>query len=329
MKLSDSTQAFLLDKKIAGFSPNTIRNYTLTLKRLGEYLDGDPELSDITTDDVRAFLDHLMTTRIKPRGIAKRPERQLSAKTIKNIHTVLSSLWTWAVNEGHADTHVPRQIDVPSPSPPAIEPFTYADIKALTSHLSYSRKWDTNPDTKTERPRKRQLRDRAILLTLLDTGIRATELCELTLKNIDLADGRAHVKSKGRLDRGEGKERIVRFSPTTSRAISRYLAERDVLDRRKQNIPVFVDRNERAIDRHYLAKHLKRLGKRAGVPDCYPHRFRHTFAITYLRNGGDIYTLQMLLGHTSLEMVRRYLAIARVDVEDAHRRASPVDNWRL
>lgn len=73
---------------------------------------------------------------------------------------------------------------------------------------------------------------------------------------------------------------------------------------------------------------LNTIGKNAGVEKVYPHRFRHTFAIQFLRNGGNVALLKELLGHESIEMVMRYAKIAEQDIANAPAH-SPADNWRL
>ena len=64
----------------------------------------------------------------------------------------------------------------------------------------------------------------------------------------------------------------------------------------------------------------------AGV---HPHRFRHTFAINYLRNGGDVLHLQAVLGHETMDTVRNYVRLAQIDLASAQQNASPADAWRL
>jgi site-specific recombinase XerD len=85
------------------------------------------------------------------------------------------------------------------------------------------------------------------------------------------------------------------------------------------------------LDAESIRSLFKRLGERAVVNNVqpHPHRLRHTFAITYLRIGGDIYSLKYLLGHSTLVMVERHLHLTAADASNAHRRASPANNWRL
>ena len=124
-----------------------------------------------------------------------------------------------------------------------------------------------------------------------------------------------------------GKGRFVYLGRAARRSVWRYLAERE--DGEDPEAPLFITKSFRAFNKDALRQLIKSLGEKAGVQKCYPHRFRHTFAITYLRSGGDVFTLQMLLGHSSLDMVKRYARVAEIDTERVHRKASPADNWRL
>jgi site-specific recombinase XerD len=118
---------------------------------------------------------------------------------------------------------------------------------------------------------------------------------------------------------GKGnKERALPISPRTAKTLWRYLTTQ-----RKDepvNAPLFLGGEGDPLNRDALLKLLIRLGAKARVQDCHPHRFRHTFAVNFLRNGGNAFELQM---------VQTYLALAQADLDAAHRKASPVENWRL
>jgi integrase/recombinase XerD len=149
----------------------------------------------------------------------------------------------------------------------------------------------------------------------------------LLIGNVDLNTGKVNVLHGVRGGAKGGKGRTVFLGKTARRAVWRYLADRD--DRDDPDEPLFVGKTNRAFNKDALRQVINALGKKAGVKKCYPHRFRHTFSITYLRSGGDVFTLQMLLGHSSLDMVKRYARVAEIDAERVHRKASPADNWRL
>jgi integrase/recombinase XerD len=155
----------------------------------------------------------------------------------------------------------------------------------------------------------------------LDVGIRASELCDLKIEDLDNRNNRIFVRH------GKGmKERMLPFSPRTGQMIWRYLATRKEADPQD---PLFISKLNRPMSRQKLSEMFRVIGRRANVKGVYPHRFRHTFAIQYLRNGGNAYTLQAMLGHSGLETVKMYLKLAQMDIDDVHKRASPVDNWRL
>jgi site-specific recombinase XerD len=260
------------------------------------------KLSDHTIEQydwtIRKFIEHagnLPMSEVTPNHVAAYlGSIEYSAKTVLNRHVALAAFWTWALKMEYVEKHVVRLVDKPRVRQVIVDPFTEDDINKILSAVA-----------RTRSPR----RNRAMVYLLLDCGIRASELLGLQRENIDFEAREIKVLGKG------DKERVIPFSKQTAEILQSYL--KTIVG---QPFP---------LDRHSLSTLFDTIGKYAGVKKTHPHRFRHTFAINYLRNGGDVYTLAKCLGHTTLEMVRRYLAISQNDIQQAHRRASPVKNMGL
>jgi integrase/recombinase XerD len=298
---SQALQGYLLAIGARHLSEHTVKDYVNTFHKFTTFLGEDIPIEDITHKEIEAFFTAQTT---------------VSNKTLLNYHTGLSSLWTWAMREHLVHHHVVRNVTPPKPEEREIVPFTLIEVRAMLAVVGR----DEKGEVLEKRMRNSADRNRALLLLLLDTGMRASELCSLRVGGVDNHNRRVRVMGKG------SKERTIPFSPRTGQTLWRYLTSRTDL---RANDPLISKMEGHVMNRSRLLKILVTLGKRSGVSDVHPHRFRHTFAIQYLRNGGDPYTLQALLGHSSLDMVKTYLRIAQIDIDTAHRRASPVDNWKL
>lgn len=314
MRFSQAIQGYQLAALSNDYSPLTIFVYLSALKVLCEFL-GDPELNSITETDLQRFIVYLRTKYRTDEGT------ELSTASMHRYWKSIRSFWKWA--EVHLHSGRPdRNLPMPRHQNREIIPYTEDEIKRLLQACDSSaiiHKDGKKPYRFTIPTAKR---NRAITLVLLDTGLRASELCRVRVQDVNLETGEILIRP-WRV--GKTRARVVVIGKQTRKALWHYLAERNP----DPSEFVFVTEDGKPISRYTLCSLYDRLGKRAGVSGAHPHRFRHTFAIQYLRNGGDVFTLQRLLGHSTMEMVKRYLTLAQTDTAEAHRRASPVDNWRL
>jgi len=319
LRLSDAIDGFLLACEARQLSLNTLQDYGTTMSRFAEFMAGDPWFDEIDRDDIQRFMASLALPQPVP-GAVRRPPRPVSKKTALNRHTGLSALWSWAVSNGAVSRNVVRDVEPPRPEERVIEPFSEKDIKALLAVVERTRSYTRPGKARCDNVRITGQRDKAIIFLLLDTGMRVSELVGLTARQIDLKNRSVYVFGKG------DKERALTVSPETAKVVWRYMRERSEA---RVTDPLFAAVDGSALTRQAVLNMLRDLGERAGVRDCHPHRFRHTYAVTFLRNGGNPYALQVSLGHTTMEMTRRYLSLAQADLKAVHEEASPVSNWRL
>lgn len=309
MRISEALELYWLAK--SELSQHTIDDYRITLARFVAYTS-DPPITAVRHHDVQRFLQHLET------------DLHLGKKTRSNAWTALSSLFTWAEVEFDMKHPMRGRVQRPHASRPEIVPYTQDEVRALLAACDTFQAYNPQAGSHVEAERHELLaiRDQAIVRILLDCGLRRAELVTLDVADYNARTGQLVIRH------GKGdKPRTVIIGKRTRAALARYLARRGPVTPRDPLIANYHDGTRLLGDA--IRQLLDRLGQRAGVPHVYPHRFRHTFAIEFLRNGGTELALQAILGHERRDTIRIYARLADVDITREHAHASPVDNWRV
>jgi len=311
MLLSKAIQGFTLAYRL-NHAQATTDLYRKALNHLAQYLH-DPPVEHITSTDLQRYIHYLRTEYIPPRVSASNRQGQpLSDWAVNNRIKAIRAFFAWAQQEAIVKRNPTRalaQIKIQRAQP---VPFTEDEIRRLLHAAEYTQ----HASRRVRRPTWR--RNTALIILLLDTGIRVGELCRLKIADVRLEAAELHIRPFG--SGRKSRARTIPLGKTARRALWRYLSSIEDPDP-ADSLFDLTPKSVRNL--------LHRIGKAAGVPHTHPHRFRHTFAIEYLRAGGDIFTLQRILGHATLDMVRWYLHIVQTDLAAAHRRASPADRWRL
>lgn len=309
MRLPEAVEALAIATRAEGRSPETVKAYLGKLRPLVACLGADTPVESITADDLRRYVVGQMDTATK---YADHPyhdptEGRLSLHTIAGRVRAMKRLFNWLEEEGVIQDNPARRIKTPRPKreePKAIKTQDFVALLETTRGGSAA-----------------DLRDRAIILTLADTGIRVGGLCGLRVQDVRFDDGFLVTTEKG------GKSRLVPFTPLTREALAAWLEVRP----RDRGDWLFVSQSTNPTIRGRLLpggviQMLKRRARDAGVEGpCNPHSFRHFFAREFLLSGGDLGTLADLMGHSSVEVTKSSYAIFTAqELKAKHAKHSPL-----
>jgi site-specific recombinase XerD len=306
--ISEALAAYRISARAEGKSPKTIRWIEFSMRYFAEYLGGDQDITAITGDDLKRFIIALQQSRrLRNHPYAKPQPQNLSPETVQTYARGVKACFGQLHRDGLIDTNPMQKIKMPKVPRKIVPTFSDKDIEKLLSQA--------NKQT------DRGFRDYSLLLTFVDTAAHLSEIANLNVEDIDLNNGYLKVMGKG------SKERYIPIGHKVQKALLKYKLKH-------RSEPIGTDRFFLTIKggpmtAQRIQNIIGQYGKKAGLKRCYAHKIRHTSSVMYLRNGGDPFSLQKKLGHSSLSMTRHYSNLADGDVKAQHLRYGVADRLRI
>jgi integrase/recombinase XerD len=291
-----ATKAYLMHKRALNLSPRSLEFY----EEFFRHFQRTFQKQNIPLD-----LQRVTARQIKTHYIGYMLDHGLASHTINNRIRACKTFFRFLYEERLVTQPVFDQLRLIVAEKKMIQTLTKEQVLVLLHQ----------PNRKTFSG----LRDYTIMMLLLETGIRISECLALDLGDVLLKERELIIRmGKGR------KARRVPIQKTCAQVLQQYITERGELD----STALFVNVENERIRKRTMQENIKEYGKMAGIEGVRvsPHTFRHTMAKFYIINGGDIFTLQKILGHSTLDMVWYYVELFSTDIKDQHQKYSPVEN---
>ncbi|GCE48251.1 integrase/recombinase XerD [Thermosporothrix hazakensis] len=290
MKIEKAIKGYIIDCRTRGRSYRTIEWYEQKLRVFADWMREEEEieeLEEVSTLHLRAFVLHIQSIQVGRPTVNKNGDpSEISPLTVKGYVQVVKGFFNWCYQEELIEKNPGARLQLPKVPEYVIPTFSSEHIRMMLAVC----------DTSTALG----YRDYTIVLLLLETGVRISELCNLRMQ--DVHEDYIKVNGKGK------KEREIGISAGVSKCLWKYINKyRKARDEKEDR--VFINRAGVPLTPTGVDQVLDDLKERAGITGVRvsAHTFRHTFARMYLEQGGDLYKLSLLMGHSDVEVTQEYL----------------------
>lgn len=287
MTITQAFGLFLDDQYLKGNSLHTINDYTNKLRGFLEQFGGR-ELAELRPENLNEYARHLRET-------------HSNTITIQSYVRALRAFLNWLYLGDYVEADFCRKFRLPKARKPFLNVLSDQEIERVFAVYGD----DSNVI---------HLRNRVILSLMLDAGLRLNEVVTAQVADLHLPEGYLIVTGKG------SKQRAVSFGVTTLEHLKAYL------DAVTPSQALLQTAEGEPLTQDTIKNMFRKLKRKSEVQRLHPHLLRHTFATRYLENGGSIYTLKELLGHTTLKQTQAYLHVAQNRAHLDFARYSPLDN---
>lgn len=295
--LSTITEKFLEHKELKGLSPATLDQYEEVLGYFIDYLDDDVFVEDVTENMIRHYMRDMY-------------DNGIEITTVGIRFRVLRAFFNWITDKGLIEEAPTDGIE--EPKTPNQFPYVLDEdqVKKLVEV------------TEDRLDRWSGIRNRTLVLLMLDVGLRSEEVRTVQLSNLNINDRSLKVHGKG------GKDRKVYFGQNSQEWLKHWEKVRSDIDANVNTDTIFIDLNGHQIKQRNLNRIITRLQKRAGLEDAKvsPHVLRHTAATLAVKNGLDVHSLQEMMGHSQLQTSMRYVHMTGKRLKEATEDTSPMDS---